>query len=720
VHTMRMAILVSWCVVTSIYAAHAQWIETYAQGGTISSFAANGSNFVLGTSSGVFRSSNNGLSWGAANNGLQSLNVTSLVRSGTTFIAGVTVGTNGGSQYYDGGVFVSSDNGASWTAHNTGFAPNRQVQAVCPIGTTLFASVYPQGLFRSGDNGQTWTSVDSGLTNSYVYAIIGVGSVVLVGTRGGGVFRSTDNGDTWTVADSGIIPDSFDGIRAQNFTVIGSRVFVGTGYHFYVSSDSGLVWTQLSAYPTGFLLSLAVRDTTIFEASEDGFYRSTDYGVTWTLLSGPGSYFGTQTPLMVAVSGPSLFVGTDRGLFYRANAGDTSWTNIVYDLPGGPCMVTVVATAGTGLIAGTQNEGTFFSADSGTTWTPYNGLPPYVSSIAVRGTDICAGTSSGVFASTNNGAAWTRTNTGLTDTGVNCVAALGTNFFAGTLTAGVFRSTNNGENWTTAGAGLTNLDVQHLAASGTDLFAATFGGGLFRSSDNGTSWISISSSLADTTVYALLSSGPMLYAGTWSGVFRSDNVGKTWSLMDTSGLRNTHVSALAVNGSTLYAGTSLYLVGPYRNPTAVPGGVFFSSTGGGPWTEAPDSSGTLRSISCLTVSGTNLLAGTAGVWRRPLSEMVTSVGESHSVAPAAFSLEQNYPNPFNPTTSISYALSRQSQVSLEVFDILGRKVATLVNKQESAGRYRVTFDGAYLASGLYFYRLRAGENMTTKKMLLVR
>jgi predicted outer membrane repeat protein len=88
--------------------------------------------------------------------------------------------------------------------------------------------------------------------------------------------------------------------------------------------------------------------------------------------------------------------------------------------------------------------------------------------------------------------------------------------------------------------------------------------------------------------------------------------------------------------------------------------------------------------------------------------------------PRAFELWQNYPNPFNPMTIISYQLPVASQVSLKVFDVLGREVATLVERQQEAGRYQVPFNAANMTSGVYFYTLRAGNFLQTRKMLLVK
>jgi len=90
-------------------------------------------------------------------------------------------------------------------------------------------------------------------------------------------------------------------------------------------------------------------------------------------------------------------------------------------------------------------------------------------------------------------------------------------------------------------------------------------------------------------------------------------------------------------------------------------------------------------------------------------------------APTQFALEQNYPNPFNPSTVISYQLPvAAGHVSLKVYDILGREVATLVNEQKAPGNYEVKFDGSKLASGVYIYRIEAGKFSDTKKLLLIK
>ncbi len=88
--------------------------------------------------------------------------------------------------------------------------------------------------------------------------------------------------------------------------------------------------------------------------------------------------------------------------------------------------------------------------------------------------------------------------------------------------------------------------------------------------------------------------------------------------------------------------------------------------------------------------------------------------------PTTFELAQNYPNPFNPATTINYQLPTNTLVTLKVYDVIGREVATLVNARQEAGRYTVNFNASTLASGVYFYRLQAGSFVETKKMMLVK
>jgi hypothetical protein len=100
--------------------------------------------------------------------------------------------------------------------------------------------------------------------------------------------------------------------------------------------------------------------------------------------------------------------------------------------------------------------------------------------------------------------------------------------------------------------------------------------------------------------------------------------------------------------------------------------------------------------------------------------IITSVEAAIVGTPKTFSLLQNYPNPFNPTTTISFNLSSRLFVSLNVFDLLGREVATIVSEEMSAGSYSLQWNAATMPSGVYFYRLQAGSFTETKRLVLLK
>ena len=94
--------------------------------------------------------------------------------------------------------------------------------------------------------------------------------------------------------------------------------------------------------------------------------------------------------------------------------------------------------------------------------------------------------------------------------------------------------------------------------------------------------------------------------------------------------------------------------------------------------------------------------------------------EAAALLPIEYSLNQNYPNPFNPSTKITYSLPQDNFVSLKVYNILGNEVATLVNEQISAGSHEINFNASNLSSGVYYYTLRTGNFVNTKKFMLLK
>ena len=302
-------------------------------------------------------------------------------------------------------------------------------------------------------------------------------------------------------------------------------------------------------------------------------------------------------------------------------------------------------------------------------------------------------------------AQWVQTN-GPGGGVVYTFAVSDTNLFAGTYGSGVFLSTNNGTSWTEASSGLTYTNVLSLAVNGTNLFAGTYGGGIFISTNNGLSWTA--KGLTNIDIWTLAVNGMNLFAGTdGSGVFLSTNNGTNWTEVNY-GLINKYVRTLTISNSNLFAGT-------YGS------GVFLLTNNDTSWTEVNTGLG-ITEISSLIVSDTNLFAGSysGNVWRRPLSEMITSVEGSSIDLPIGFVLSQNYPNPFNPSTKIKYSVPHSSKIVIKVYDILGNEIKTLVNKEKARGTYEITWYAKGLPSGVYFYQLKSDNYIETKKMLLLK
>jgi hypothetical protein len=139
---------------------------------------------------------------------------------------------------------------------------------------------------------------------------------------------------------------------------------------------------------------------------------------------------------------------------------------------------------------------------------------------------------------------------------------------------------------------------------------------------------------------------------------------------------------------------------------------------------------TSNSLNCVRFSGTNVgwIVGDNGVILKTTTGGITFEQESTVDIPSNFKLFQNYPNPFNPNTIIRYTIPRGSpigafgddKVTLKVYDIIGREIETLVNENLKPGTYEVKFDGSKLASGVYFYKLQAGDFQETKKLILLK
>lgn len=371
----------------------------------------------------------------------------------------------------------------------------------------------------------------------------------------------------------------------------------------------------------------------------------------------------------------------------------------------------------------------FLSTDKGNTWKltdsivihntnprSFNIQIPWVSIIGDKG-DIFAGIgdidndTGNVYLSTDNGESWSEQDSTFPRY-INCFCATDSFLFAGTNNL-VYLSTNQGKTWHTRSFGLTGPQVVTMLAADSALFAATSGEGLYRSTNYGVNWSLIDSGLTNNSISGLAAIGSYLFAGPYrggqsrsGGIFFSTDSGISW-YADT-GFTNYSPGVFLGYGMNLYVGTS--------------DGIYLSTDKGLTWSDiTAGSPADSIGVEGLAISDSELVAsGNNGVWICPLSEITSVQPEPAYQGPVSPRLEQNYPNPFNPSTTIGYEIAKRSRVSITLYDVLGRKVETLVDSEESPGHHEVLLDANRLSSGIYFYQICAGTFIQTRKLVLIK
>jgi photosystem II stability/assembly factor-like uncharacterized protein len=572
----------------------------------IGGIAISGPNLLAGTYQRVFLSGDNGMSWSGVNAGLPSDYVVALEVSGTDVFAGTL----------NNGVFHSSDNGANWTAVNTGLTSSH-INTLTISGANIFAVTVGKGIFLSTNNARSWAPMNSGLTDSSVYTLGVLGSDLYAGTQKGRVFRSTDNGASWSEADSGLSGD-----WVYSFAGLGKNIFAGT-YRggVFRSTNNGATWTEVNSGLTNKrVTTLAVESSMLFAGTDgSGIFRSSDNGQNWSAVNTglTNTYIST-----LAVSDSNIFAGTSDGKLFRSTNNGNNWdplnTSLTYS------GVSSLVVAGEYFFAGTPTVGVFRTANKGTTWLPVNSglMNTHINTLAASGSNLYAGTAGGgVFRSINNGTSWNDVNTGLTRTLVNALYISDANLFAGT-DSGIFISTNNGANWSEINTGLKTINgtipaIYGFTNSGINVFAGT-AAGVYLSTNNGRLWSPVDSGLMTKggelpVVCALAATGQSIIAGTRTNsgsgeIYRSTDNGSHWTLVSGSIFPGS-VLSLAVNGTNQFAGGI--------------NGVFISADDGKSWSNIY-SGLTANQIRALAVSETDLLAGTgsSGVWSRPWSDLL--------------------------------------------------------------------------------------------------
>ncbi len=707
---------------------------------------------------GIFRSDDDGASWTrvgtvAVRNGVLPMDIDAKLHSvGTTLFLTTTLN----------GVYRSTDNGQTWTQAISGLPQNPTVKALLALSDRILVGTN-NGVYVSTNAGQSWSLSSQGIPNGTVILAftVGAGNSVIAGTNAG-AYRSTDNGQTWTEINNGLSITNPIPVRASISVLLttGTTLLAAcnsllpelTG--IFRSTDNGNTWALIPGTASGddrYFSGFAVSGSTIFLTLagrralglfiEGNVYRSTDNGNTWALITN-----GMIHPVAYGVlaDGARIFVGGYDGIYRSTDNGNT-WVASHAGLEP-KLRANAFHQSGSSYFIATDFYGVYRSTDNGATWTAVNsgltttnGRPRSVFDITSVGSTLIASADNGVYRSTNNGTSWSRVTAGLpsisSDFKFRPLVTIGNVVLGYAPTSGIYRSTDEGQTWTRANTGFPNdFTVKDFAASGSRLFAAVSistgenrDRSVWTSTDNGQTWAPTAFNQSGFQARTIAASGNTVWVGGIGvprGLFRSTDNGTTWAPLNLSGstdpIPTDNVNSLAVSGTTLLAlGGGL--------PT-----LFVSTNAGNTW---------IRTMSGLPVSEASTLLGNAGkvafmgtsaylayqrddllngggVWRRETAQLSTPTHANKK--PTDFQLEQNYPNPFNPSTTITYQLPTASNVSLKIFDVLGREVATLVNERQNAGQYQVRFDATRLASGMYFYRLQAGGYIETKKMMLVK
>ena len=293
------------------------------------------------------------------------------------------------------------------------------------------------------------------------------------------------------------------------------------------------------------------------------------------------------------------------------------------------------------------------------------------------------------------------------------------------------------ENFGQIDGAVGNDGVMHYVANGYGLvFNATHDTAIANSfpllywNSSTRRWKSISSEAIDT-IQAIGDLYPTNCIGqSYPGIAVSDDgqyVFATWTgpemtdgEIDTAGGEGVFWRDLYYNwssdGGTTWEGPQLLQDGKFVSETYAHPAQRLQDNGDGTYTAH------IVYLEDLTAT-VSLFAGTASddpiMYQTMIIGTASGINENSNTV-NSFNLEQNYPNPFNPTTRIKYSVAQRSNVSLKVYDMLGSEVATLVNTTKDAGNYEVNFNASNLASGLYVYKIQAGNFTQSKKMMLLK
>lgn len=608
---------------------------------------------------------------------------------------GIAVGSN---------TYITTNNGSNWAkVDSTHYG--KAVDFADELRGIIIRS-NPDSILYTSNGGISWIPRPPITTINYFNDIAFSGpanSTDAVVCGNGTIFRTTNSGNNWNSITSPSTEQLYCIDFRDQVGIIG-----GSEGTILRTSNGGTSWQKVESGTTKSLSEVCLTSSNYWALGNNIFLKSTDQGQTWsTIFNNEYEYYTDIT----CVNDSCKAIGLRFAGFYNDqgggsnNGGDEPFEN--YSICAGDSGTIVRSSGETNII--------FEQKTSGTTQR-LNGVR--VAPSTSDQTVIAVGNNGTITLSTNTGNDWVVaapvTTANLYGAEFNSIYsyAVGDN---GT----VVWSFDGGATWTQVPSGTTrNLKAISLSNQfGSNVIAVGEKGTIIRSTNSGQNWINIS--LADTTVnfYDITTKGiyynsgnNFCIVGSGGRIYKSTNGGLNW-VQKTSGTTNT------LRNIYQHTADSIVVVGDN-------GTIRFSTNGGETWfTDAFFNSPLTRhykAISLINRDHNTFSALSDTLWFVSSDPFTVGVRPVSSEIPKGFSLSQNYPNPFNPISKIKMQISKLSAVKLVVFDILGREVETLVNEQLRPGTHEVEFDGSKYASGVYFYKLSAGDFTETRKMVLVK
>lgn len=680
--------------------------------------------------SGLFRSTDTGQSWAPMDGDMIYTSFTAV----TSGAAGMVYAAEWGFGPSVNGIYRSSDGGTHWTRVFSGSTKYVQVLFTTPAGSTLIGTL-GDGIFRSSDDGASWPAANTGMTNLLVqsFAADSEGEI-FAGTRQG-LFKSTDDGVTWKEADNGMVNRYVQALAA---TAHGG-LLSGTAMTVFRSVDAGTTWSESGP---GILATLctviaASRPGTIITATGagGGLYRTTDSGYTW---HSAGATLVDKSILSLASGDDGSFYAgvradSDGIAVYRSTDQGETWTGLNTHMKNLPANALATAPGGEIVAAttpGGDGRGVYRSTDNGTTWSALaaGGANTEVYSITISPSRfIYAGIWGGLPVSTDGGATWTDRSIGLPYAPISFLGSdRQDNVFAATGSFGTYRFLFT--QWELLDKGLPSIDEGGIESLAIDSAGNVYGGspseGVYRLPFGGSIWHRYNSGLEDSSVNSICidSTGNLYAATSGGGVYRNGGVPLAVTLSRFSAVQGAPGS-VRLDWTTL---SEINNYGFYVERSANPGSGFTEITlrvipGHGTTNQAHD------------YTYTDSAADGAVPWYRlrqadldgtthytDAVRAAPSTGLTTRGLPGAIRLMQNFPNPFNPRTVIRYELPSEGAVTVTVYDVLGREVATLVEGRAGAGLHEITWDAARYPSGPYFCVLRNGGTRIVMRMMVLK